>query len=61
MSASNDYQLCKNCGRQYYSADIPAELADVGQYGTCEDCKLDYMHESADWLAWARGIEAVTA
>lgn len=48
--------LCRNCGTEYYPQDIPAILADVGQYGTCVDCREEFAAEMADWTGaevWA--------
>lgn len=46
------WSLCRNCGEEYYPSDIPANLRDVGPYGTCTDCREE---AAADMMAWARG------
>lgn len=43
------WSLCRACGDEYYPEDIPADLADVGQYGTCADCRAEFVADMADW------------
>lgn len=43
------WSLCRACGGEYYPDDIPAVLADVGQYGTCADCRAEFVADMAVW------------
>lgn len=43
------WSLCRACGGEYYPEDIPADLADVGQYGTCADCRAEFVSDMAAW------------
>lgn len=53
-----DPPICRACGAEYYPEDIPDDLIDVGPYHTCADCRLDHLHESDDWSAWARAVQS---
>lgn len=35
------WTLCIECGDDYDPSDIPADLADIGRYHTCADCRAE--------------------
>lgn len=55
LAVFDSLSLCRNCGEDYYPEDIPAALADVGQYHTCGDCREQAATEMAAWAvgAWS--------